>query len=133
MIRKTDRRPPMAAIADDLEAGELQALLQPAQVFDHPNEVVNDPDLSLNEKRAILAAWASDACSVEAAPALRYAFGARKKTVPFDDIMDALRIIDQQHDGWVRRRPPALAWRAWARRDRSRGGNQADGSGHVLN
>jgi hypothetical protein len=42
--------------------------LQPQK---HPSGVVNDPDLTLNEKRAILAAWASDACAVEAAPAFR--------------------------------------------------------------
>jgi hypothetical protein len=35
--------------------------------------VLKDPDLTLNEKRAILASWASDACAVEAAPALRRA------------------------------------------------------------
>ena len=50
---------------------ELDELLHPAQAFDHPSEVVNDPDLTLNEKRAILASWASDACAIEAAPELR--------------------------------------------------------------
>ena len=50
---------------------ELDELLHPAQAFNHPSEVVNDPDLTLNEKRAILASWASDACAIEAAPALR--------------------------------------------------------------
>lgn len=49
----------------------IEGLVHPWQLFDHPSEVVNDPDLSLNEKRAILAAWASDSCAVEAAPALR--------------------------------------------------------------
>jgi hypothetical protein len=33
--------------------------------------VVNDPLLTLNEKRAILASWASDACAIEAVPSLR--------------------------------------------------------------
>ena len=50
---------------------DLDALLHPAQAFAHPNDVVNDPDLTFSEKRAILASWASDACAVEAAPALR--------------------------------------------------------------
>ena len=40
---------------------DLDGLLHPAQAFDHPREVVNDPDLTLNEKRAILASWGSDA------------------------------------------------------------------------
>ena len=52
---------------------DLDSLLHPAQAFGHPSEVVNDPDLTLNEKRAILASWASDACAIEAAPELRSA------------------------------------------------------------
>ena len=51
-------------------ARDYEGLVHPSQVFDHPLDVTKDPDLSLNEKRAILAAWASDACAVEAAPAL---------------------------------------------------------------
>lgn len=49
----------------------LDQLLHPANAFGHPPEVVNDADLTLNEKGAILASWASDACAVEAAPDLR--------------------------------------------------------------
>ena len=51
----------------------LNDLLHPAQAFSHPADVVNDPDLTLNEKRAILASWASDACAVESVPELRRA------------------------------------------------------------
>jgi hypothetical protein len=72
---------------------DLDALLHPAQAFAHPSEVVQDPDLTLSEKRAILASWASDACAVEAVPALRRAPGA--PAVRFDDIMDALRTLDR--------------------------------------
>jgi hypothetical protein len=72
---------------------ELDELLHPARAFDQPSDVVNDPDLTLNEKRAILASWASDACAVEAAPALRQ---GRKAPVRFDDIMEALRHLDKQ-------------------------------------
>lgn len=70
-------------------------LLHPAQAFEHPSHVVNDPDLTLNEKRAILASWASDACAPEAAPHLRCAPGG-KQPVLFDDVMEALRTLDQQ-------------------------------------
>ena len=49
---------------------------------------------TLNEKRAILASWASDACAVEAAPAVRLVPGAGR-TVQFDDIIDALRTLDR--------------------------------------
>ena len=52
-------------------AHDFDGLVHPSQVFEHPREVLSDPDLSLNEKRAILASWASDACAIEAAPALR--------------------------------------------------------------
>jgi hypothetical protein len=74
---------------------DLDSLLHPAQAFGHPRNVIGDPDLTLNEKRAILASWASDACAVEAAPTLRRPPGA-ERLVAFDDIMDALRALDRQ-------------------------------------
>src|SRR3954465_2633211 len=73
---------------------ELNALLHPAQAFSHPSDVVNDPDLTLNEKRAILASWASDACAVESVPELRRAPTNGGTPVAFDDVMDALRALD---------------------------------------
>jgi hypothetical protein len=76
---------------------DLNQLLHPAQAFGRPSEVVNDPDLTLNEKRAILAAWASDACATQAAPDLRS--NARCAPVRFDDIMEALRTLDRQANG----------------------------------
>jgi hypothetical protein len=57
-------------------------------------EVVNDPDMTIQEKRAILASWASDACAVEAAPELRHRPGT--PVVRFDDIMDALKCLDRE-------------------------------------
>jgi hypothetical protein len=79
----------------DSEAGfDLQALLHPAGAFAHPRDVVADRDMTINEKRAILASWASDACAVESAPELRIAPSG--KLVPFDEVMDALRALDQQ-------------------------------------
>jgi hypothetical protein len=73
---------------------DFDDLLHPAQAFGHPSEVLNDPDLSLNEKRAILASWASDACAIEAAPELRS--NPRGTLVRFDEIMEALRTLDRQ-------------------------------------
>ena len=67
----------------------LNDLLHPAQAFSNPAEVVNDPDLTLNEKRAILASWASDACAVESVPELRRAPLKGGRPVAFDDVMDA--------------------------------------------
>ena len=73
-------------------------LLHPAQAFEHPSHVVNDPDLTVNEKRAILASWASDACAPEEAPYLRRAPGG-KRPVLFDDVIEALRTLDKQANG----------------------------------
>jgi hypothetical protein len=73
---------------------ELDALLHPARAFAHPLDVVSDPDLTLNEKRAVLASWASDACAVEAAPAWRPAPGG-ERPVSVDAILEALRELDK--------------------------------------
>ncbi|MGJ4859553.1 hypothetical protein ACN6KF_005584 [Labrys sp. La1] len=71
---------------------DISQLLHPGSAFDHPRDVVADPDLTLTEKRAILAAWASDACALEATPSLREI--RKGRVVAFDDIMDALRALD---------------------------------------
>ena len=85
---------------------ELDSLFHPGQVFDHPEQVVDDADLTLNEKRAILASWASDACAVEATPALRRVPGSRR-VVSIDEILEALRKLDKQvgekGSSWARR------------------------------
>jgi hypothetical protein len=82
----------------DEDSLDLDALLHPAQAFKHPMSVVNDPDLTLSEKRAILVSWASEICAVEAAPALRQVSDSGK-TVAFDDVMDALRNLDRMANG----------------------------------
>ncbi len=71
---------------------DISKLLHPAKAFRSPEQVAADPDLTLNEKRAILASWASDACAVEAAPELRQPEDG--PLVRYDDIMDALRRLD---------------------------------------
>jgi hypothetical protein len=76
---------------------ELDHLLHPAATFDTPMNVVADPDLTVQEKRAILASWASDARAVEAAPQLRRSPCA--STVRFADIMDALKHLDGEVPG----------------------------------
>lgn len=73
---------------------DLDELLHPARAFAHPSDVVRDPDLTLNEKRAILASWASDACALEAAPELREIPGGTH--VRFDEIIECLRALDRQ-------------------------------------
>lgn len=106
---------------------DLDDLLHPAQAFGHPSEVVNDPDLTLNEKRAILASWASDACALEAAPSLRCAPGGRRPVL-FDEVMEALRALDRQ----ANQRPEEGArYRRMLRRQHRE--NWSDREGRFLN
>ncbi len=72
---------------------DLNAILHPGSVFDHPRDVLADPALSRAEKRAILASWASDAAAVTSCPALRAMPGA-KEPVSIDDILEALASLD---------------------------------------
>jgi hypothetical protein len=96
MKRESQRRDGLIGECD------LNDLLHPAQAFASPAAVLEDPDLTVNEKRAILASWASDACAVEAAPDLRAAPAGR--IVRFDEIMEALRALDKQVNGATYRR-----------------------------
>jgi hypothetical protein len=73
---------------------ELDYLLHPAGAFRTPMDVVSDPDMTVQEKRAILASWASDACAVESAPDLRRPPSA--PVVRFDDVLDALKQLDSE-------------------------------------
>jgi aminoglycoside phosphotransferase (APT) family kinase protein len=111
---------------------DLDALLHPARAFAHPRDVVADPDLTLNEKRAILASWASDACAIEAAPALRCAPGS-EQPVSIDAILEALRDLDK-----VSADTNGAAWRRRQTRRRSierfrtRWPRAGDDSGNTL-
>ena len=116
------------------DALDLDALLHPAQAFAHPLDVVRDRDLTFNEKRAILASWASDACAVEAAPALRQT--PQGRAIAFDDIMDALRTLDKETDNYAK---PLPQYKRVLRRKeagllgmrRSRGRNRNDQGGPL--
>ena len=72
---------------------DLNAILHPGSVFDHPRDVLADAALSRSEKRAILASWASDAAAVTSCPALRAVPGTRQ-AVSIDDILEALSSLD---------------------------------------
>ena len=73
---------------------DFNALLHPGTVFTHPRDVVTHPDLTVGEKRAILASWASDASAIASCPALRAPAGL-KAPVHIDEILEALRALDQ--------------------------------------
>jgi hypothetical protein len=72
---------------------DLNAILHPGSVYDHPRDVVADPTISTREKRAILASWASDAAAVASNPALRELPGSRR-TVSIDEVLEALAALD---------------------------------------
>lgn len=72
---------------------DFNALLHPGTVFDHPRDVVGNQNLSLAEKRAILASWASDAAAVASCPALRAPEGLRQP-ITIDEILEALYALD---------------------------------------
>ena len=114
---------------------DLDALLHPANAFAHPMDVVRDEDLTLNEKRAILASWASDAWAIEAAPDL--GVNSSRSVVRWDDIMDALRTLDKETENYAKPLPHYK--RVLARKDagilgmrRPRGRNRND-QGAPLN
>jgi hypothetical protein len=113
MSNKFPLAPMWSAVTDP----DLNALLHPASAFDHPLDVVNDLDLTTEEKRAILSSWASDACSVESQPAMRLPPGV-KHAVGFDEIVDALRSLDSG---------PPPKWKRVLRRARSDSGENPDG------
>jgi hypothetical protein len=75
---------------------DLLSLLRPASAFEYPQQLVNDPDLTLNEKRAILAAWAADARVTDRAPAASRLAPWEAGPVGFDDVMDALRELNDE-------------------------------------
>lgn len=77
---------------------DLNAILHPGSVYDHPRDVVRDRTISLAEKRAILASWASDAASVASNPALRELPGSNR-TVTIDEILEALSMLDHHPKG----------------------------------
>lgn len=78
---------------------EMQALLHPADAFVHPMDVVVDYDLTTYEKRAILSSWAADACAVRDASELNRS--SDQAAVSFDDILDALRVLDSGREASI--------------------------------
>jgi hypothetical protein len=83
---------PTTALYDNVI--DLNAILHPGTVYQHPSDVVSDPNLSLSEKRAILASWASDASAIASCPSLRAPEGL-KAPVTIDEILEALCALDE--------------------------------------
>ncbi|MGZ3275584.1 MAG: hypothetical protein ACXU82_01185 [Caulobacteraceae bacterium] len=86
----------------------LERRLRPAVGFDRPSDVLKDPDLDYEQKRAILSSWASDASAVRDRPAMRWLLGA-PAPVPLAEVLEALSRLDR-HTG--RSMAPAVEGRA---------------------
>jgi hypothetical protein len=72
---------------------DLWSLLDPAEYFSSPRQVLEAPTLSEQEKRAVLASWASDQYTVESVPGLRELPGSHA-LVRLQDILAALKQLD---------------------------------------
>lgn len=79
--------------ATDDNVFDFQGILHPGTVFEHSKDVVAHPALTLAEKRAILASWASDASAIASCPSLRAPEGP-KAPVGIDSILEALCELD---------------------------------------
>jgi hypothetical protein len=73
----------------------LERWLRPAVGFAHPRDVLKDPLLDTQEKRAVLASWASDASAVQDQPTLRWLLGTAEP-VPLADVREALKRLDRR-------------------------------------
>lgn len=93
--RKTSKR---GSNGPDVGGVDIGRMLQPGNAFANPMAVVDDQDLTLTEKRAILSSWASDARSVESV--LNRTQGA----IRLEDVMDALKELDDRY-GDLKSRP----------------------------
>src|ERR1700756_3749051 len=69
-------------------------LVTPGLVFSHPSEVLDHPELSHAEQRAILASWASDARAVDGAHWMRCLDNG--SVVTLAEVLNALRKLDAQ-------------------------------------
>ena len=72
----------------------FENLINPAAAYRSPRDVVDDEDRTTNEKRAVLASWASDAHAVATSPGLRQP--PIHPPIPIDEILDALKCLDGQ-------------------------------------
>ncbi len=82
---------PTTALDDNVF--DFDYLLHPGTKFEHPRDVVSHAGLTLAEKRAILASWASDASAIASCPALRAPEGL-KAPVTIDESLEALCMLD---------------------------------------
>lgn len=71
------------------------APVDPTWTYSLPQQVLDDTQLTTDEKRSILAGWASDALAVEDHPALRR-LPWSERLLSIDELLEALRSLDHQ-------------------------------------
>jgi hypothetical protein len=77
----------------DIAVAMGPTVLMPGMQLRRPIDVVKARSLSIDDKRAILAAWASDFYAVDSKPALRQLPGT-PEPVPIDEVQSALVELD---------------------------------------
>ena len=82
--------------ADDAVKMGPAVLINGKTELRRPADIVNAPSLSIDDKRAILAAWASDYYSVESKPGLRQIPGLAEP-VTIDEVQLALKELDLRY------------------------------------
>lgn len=78
-------------------------------IFQRPDEVLADPRMSTDEKRALLASWASDVHAVPGLPSMRQLEDG--SLVDVDEILAALKALDASDDADAFVTQPAGLWR----------------------
>ncbi len=72
-------------------------VLVPGLRLCRPSDVVGGPSLSVDDRRAILAAWASDLYAVDSQPSLRHLPGT-PSPVSIEEVQAALRELDRRYN-----------------------------------
>ncbi|TCA59872.1 hypothetical protein [Rhizobium leguminosarum] len=72
------------------------AVLLQGMQLQRPIDVVRAPALSVDDKRTILAAWASDFYAVDSKPALRQVPGM-PEPISIDEVQSALQELDRRY------------------------------------
>ncbi|TCM78432.1 hypothetical protein [Rhizobium sp. BK068] len=92
---------------DAVAATSAAHLLHPEMHFDHPRDVLMAGNISKDEKRAILASWASDICAIESMPAWR-SYPGTQRIVAYDEVLAALKALDDDDQSTSTQKPMAF-------------------------
>lgn len=92
-----------AGSANVLDAISASHILHPHQHFSHPDEVLASETMTTEDKRAILASWASDLHAVESCPELRHPPSVAS-SIRYQDILSAMKVLDGSQRDFAMRR-----------------------------